>query len=142
MIFVNREEEQKRLKDALSGEKTSFVVVYGRRRLGKSTLIKKVLADKDIYFLADQTETSQQIRLLAKEIAHKIEGFDKVVYPDWNTLFETLNLRTTERFTLCLDEFPYMVKKSPELPSILQKIIDTKTVKYNIILCGSSQTMM
>jgi hypothetical protein len=92
--------------------------------------------------LADQTEASQQIRLLAKEIAHKIEGFDKVVYPNWNTLFETLSLRTAERFTLCLDEFPYMVKKSPELPSILQKILDTKTVKYNLILCGSSQTMM
>ena len=142
MNFVNRIEEQKRLIDALSGENPSFVVVYGRRRLGKSTLIKKIMTDKDVYFLADQTETTQQIRLLAKEIAFKIEGFDKVVYPDWHTLFETLNLRTTEKFTLCLDEFPYMVKKSPELPSILQKILDYKTVKYNLILCGSSQTMM
>ena len=142
MKFVNRTEEQKRLIHTLSAKNTSFVVVYGRRRLGKSTLIKKILTEKDIYFLADQTETSQQIRLLAKEIALKIEGFDKVVYPDWHTLFETLNLRTTERFTLCLDEFPYMVKKSPELPSVLQKILDCKTVKYNLILCGSSQTMM
>jgi len=142
MIFVNRIEEQKRLIDVLSGKDPSFIVIYGRRRLGKSTLIKKILTDKDIYFLADQTETSQQIRLLAKEIALTIEGFDKVVYPDWNTLFYTLNLRTTDRFTLCLDEFPYMVKKSPELPSILQKVLDSKTVKYNLILCGSSQTMM
>ena len=142
MDFVDRIEERKRLRDALNGEKPSFVVVYGRRRLGKSTLIKNILMPEDIYYLADQTEPSQQIHLLAKEIAYKIEGFDKVVYPDWNTLFETLNLRTTERFTLCLDEFPYMVKKSPELPSILQKILDAKTVKYSLILCGSSQTMM
>jgi AAA+ ATPase superfamily predicted ATPase len=142
MRFVNRIEEQKRITDALNGETSSFIVIYGRRRLGKSTLIKKVLSAKDVYFLADQTEKSQQVRLLAKEIALKIEGFDKVVYPDWNTLFETLNLRTTEKFTLCLDEFPYMIKTSPELPSIVQKLIDTKTVKFNIILCGSSQTMM
>ena len=131
-----------RLKDALSGEATSFVVVYGRRRLGKSTLVKKVLTSKDVYFLADQTESTQQIRQLAKEVALKIEGFDKVIYPDWNALFEALHLRTTERFTLCLDEFPYMVKKSPELPSILQKILDRKDINYNVILCGSSQTMM
>ncbi len=142
MKFVNRIEEQKRLKATLNDKNSSFVVVYGRRRLGKSTLIKKVLTTKDVYFLADQTETSQQIRLLAKEIALKIAGFDKVVYPDWNTLFETLNLRTTQKFTLCLDEFPYMVKKSPELPSILQKKLDAKTLKFNLVLCGSSQTMM
>jgi len=78
MIFVNREEELKRLRGALNGEKSSFIVVYGRRRLGKSTLIKEVLTSRDIYFLADQTEATQQIRLLAKEIALKIEGFDKV----------------------------------------------------------------
>ena len=87
MNFVNRIEEQKRLSDALNGENASFVVVYGRRRLGKSTLIKKILTLEDICFLADQTETSQQIRLLAKEIALRIEGFDKVVYPNWYTLF-------------------------------------------------------
>jgi AAA+ ATPase superfamily predicted ATPase len=142
MKFVNRIEEQKRIIDALNGTNISFIVIYGRRRLGKSTLIKKILSETDVYFLADQTEKSQQIRLLSKEIALKIEGFDKVVYPDWNALFDTLNWRTTKKFTLCLDEFPYMVKKSPELPSIVQKLIDTKSLKFNLILCGSSQTMM
>ena len=142
MKFVNRTEEQNRLWKVLNGENSSFIVIYGRRRLGKSTLIKKILTDKDIYFLADQTEQPQQIHLLAKEIGLKIKGFDKVIYPEWNTLFETLNVRITEKITLCLDEFPYMVKKSPELPSILQKILDTKSLKFNIILCGSSQSMM
>jgi AAA+ ATPase superfamily predicted ATPase len=142
MKFVNRNKEQERLNAALSTENTSLIVIYGRRRLGKSTLIKKILSKNDIYFLADQTEKSQQIFFLSKEIAHKIEGFDKVVYPNWTILFETLNIRTTEKFTLCLDEFPYMVKKSPELPSVMQKFIDTKSAKFNLILCGSSQTMM
>lgn len=53
MNFVDRIEETARLRDALSREKSSLVVVYGRRRLGKSTLIKRVLLDSDVYFLAD-----------------------------------------------------------------------------------------
>ncbi len=142
MKFVDRIEEQKRLSAALEGEYPSFVVVYGRRRLGKSTLIKKVLTSTDVYYMADQTERSHQIGLLAKEIGIRFEGFSRVVYPDWITLFEALNFRTQEKFTLCLDEFPYLAKSSPELPALLQKLIDSKTLKYNIILCGSSQQLM
>jgi len=140
--FVNRTEEQKRLRGILDAPAPALAVVYGRRRLGKSTLIKKTLAPADIYFLADQTEAPRQIRLLAAEIARKIDGFDKALYPDWHALLETLNSRTPRKFTLCLDEFPYIVKNSPELPSILQKLLDTQTLRYNLILCGSSQTMM
>jgi AAA+ ATPase superfamily predicted ATPase len=92
--------------------------------------------------MADQTERSHQIELLANEIGLFIEGFERLIYPDWNTLFETLNFRTQERFTLCLDEFPYLAKSSPELPALLQKLIDSKSLRYNIILCGSSQQLM
>jgi len=142
MKFVNRLEEQKRLSSALDGKTPSFVVVYGRRRLGKSTLLKKVLSHADVYYMADQTERSHQIELLAKEIGLRIEGFERLIYPDWNALFEALNFRTRERFTLCIDEFPYLVKSSPELPALLQKLIDAKSLSYNIILCGSSQQLM
>ncbi len=55
MKFVDRIEETIRLKNVLSSEESTFVVLYGRRRLGKSTLIKRVLTDNDIYFLADQS---------------------------------------------------------------------------------------
>lgn len=142
MKFVNRFEEQKRLSSALDAKTPSFVVVYGRRRLGKSTLLKKVLSHADVYYMADQTERSHQIELLAKEIGLRIEGFGQLIYPDWNALFEALNFRTRERFTLCIDEFPYLVKSSPELPAILQKLIDAKSLSYNIVLCGSSQQLM
>ncbi|HLO91996.1 MAG TPA: ATP-binding protein [Lentimicrobium sp.] len=142
MKFVDRIDESSRLEVALSGESPSFVVVYGRRRLGKSTLIKKVLKSSDVYYMADQTEASHQINLLAQEISALFEGFGNVIYPNWNALFDTLNIRAGERFTLCLDEFPYLVKNSPELPSILQKLIDSRKLKYNIIICGSSQQLM
>ncbi len=142
MKFIDREDEEKRLKTALSRENSSFVVVYGRRRLGKSTLIKRVLTDRDVYFIADRSESEHQIMLLAKVIAKNFPDFDKLTYPDWETLLRALNYRAAQRFTLCLDEFPYLVEQSKELPSVLQKLIDEKQLKYNIVVCGSSHTMM
>ncbi len=143
MKFVDRTNETTRIKVALNRKKPSFIVLYGRRRLGKSTLlIKKVLIDSDVYFLADKSEQHHQRSLLAKIIAQRFTDFDKVTYPDWETMLRALNHRTNERFTLCLDEFPFLIEQSRELPSVLQKLIDEKQLKYNIIVCGSSQNMM
>lgn len=142
MKFVDRIEETARLRDALSRETSSLVVMYGRRRLGKSTLIKRVLSDNDVYFLADRSEGQHQRTLLAKVVAQIIPDFDKLTYPDWESLFRAVNYRTEQHFTLCLDEFPYLVEQSQELPSVLQKLVDEKQLKYNLVLCGSSQNMM
>ena len=142
MKFVDRIDEAARLKDALAREKSSLVVMYGRRRLGKSTLIKRVLSDTDVYFLADRSEGQHQRILLAKVIAQVFSDFDKLTYPDWESIFRAVNYRTDKRFTLCLDEFPYLVEQSSELPSVLQKLVDEKQLKYNLVLCGSSQNMM
>lgn len=142
MEFVNRIEEQKRLREVLNSNKSTFTVIYGRRRLGKSTLITKVLGSKDVYYLADQTEAQLQRENLSKMIAHTIPNFDKVIYPDWGTFLDAINDRTTERFTLCIDEFPYLVNSSSDLPSILQNRIDSKKLNFNIIICGSSQQLM
>ena len=65
MEFVDRIAETARLKAALAGERSALVVMYGRRRLGKSTLIKRVLSEGDVYFLADRSEGQHQRLLLA-----------------------------------------------------------------------------
>ena len=97
MKFVDRVEEQKRLHKCLhEAPDTGLSVVYGRRRLGKSTLIKRVFNDNDVYFMADNSEGSQQRRLLALLLATKFEGFDKVEYPDWESLLSQANYGTTE----------------------------------------------
>jgi AAA+ ATPase superfamily predicted ATPase len=143
MKFVDRIEESKRLEKVLNAAKPTFTVVYGRRRLGKSTLLTRVLGKNDVYYLADATEANLQRELLAKMIAATIiPGFDQVVYPNWNVFFDTLNDRTQHKFTLCIDEFPYLVSSSPDLPSILQKKLDSKQLKFNIVICGSSQQLM
>ena len=142
MRFVDRKEESKRLERVLSADKSTFTVVYGRRRLGKSTLITRALGENDVYYSADRTDAGLQREVLAKMIASVIPGFDKVIYPDWNAFFDTLNDRTTQKFTLCIDEFPYLVGSNPGLSSILQNKIDSKRLKFNLIICGSSQQLM
>ena len=144
MKFVDRIDEAARLKDALTREKSSLVVMYGRRRLGKSTLIKRVLSDNDVYFLADRSEGQHQRALLAKVIAQVFPDFDKLTYPDWESMFRAVNYRTDKRFTLCLDEFPYLVKTNSAFPSILQNVWDEilKDSNVMLILSGSFISMM
>ena len=67
---------------------------------------------------------------------------NKVQYPDWETLLRALNNQLDERLTICWDEFPYMVKSCPSLPSVLQKLLNMHVFKFDLILCGSSQQLM
>ena len=142
-MFVNRVTEIARLKKVLGSDISKLVVIFGRRRCGKSTMLKKVLNDDAVYFSADMREAPLQINALAQRIENIIPGFANPVYPGWDSLFRSLNTSLKSRITLCLDEFPYLVKNSPELPSILQNLYDDKAQSnFNIILCGSSQMMM
>lgn len=142
-MFVNREKEIARLEKSLRGAEAQLVVIFGRRRCGKSTLLRKVLSKSSIYFSADMRESPMQLDALAKRIDEFIPGFATPVYPGWDSLFRNLNNVLKSRVTLCIDEFPYLVKNSPELPSVLQNLHDDKAhSNYNIILCGSSQMMM
>ncbi|MBN1472412.1 MAG: ATP-binding protein [Syntrophaceae bacterium] len=139
--FLNREKETIRLQRALQAEGPCFAVVYGRRRIGKSTLLQKIIAENDIYYLADQRNAPLQITGLAEQISRAIPGFSDVTYPSWKSLLFALNARAPDKTAIVLDEFPYLVQQSPELPSIIQKVIDEKP-KISIVLCGSSQKMM
>jgi len=140
--FLNRTREIAKLTRALKSSDPAFIVVYGRRRCGKSTLLQRIASDKEIYYLADQQETPLQIKSIAEEVGRHIVGFEQVSYPSWEVLFNAVQNQAQPGTTLILDEFPYLVQKSPELPSILQKQIDSRKNKINLIICGSSQRMM
>ena len=143
MEFLDRKDEIAELKRVLNpATPAKFVVVYGRRRLGKSTLIKRVLSAADVYYMAGDLVDNVQLEMLQELLSQKFPEIGMAKFSGWEELFLMLNRLTDHQFTLCLDEFPYMVKHSPELPSILQRILDTKTLKYNLVICGSSQRMM
>lgn len=143
MKFLDRKEELYEIKRVLnSSQKTSLIVVYGRRRLGKSTLIKRALNSEDIYYVAGEIVDRVQIDDLKKICSEKFPELKYTEFSSWEDLFKMINVLTKERFTLCLDEFPFMVKQSQGLTSLLQRLIDSGELKYNIIVCGSSQRMM
>lgn len=142
--FIDRADYLDRLHRALKREKPQFIILYGRRRIGKSTLIKQIINENrgDIYFLSDQTNEANQRALFAQTATFSTEGFSDAVYPDWESLLRSLNRQTNARRIVCLDEFPYLVKSCPSLPSVIQKLLNEKTLKFDLILCGSSQQLM
>ena len=142
LTFLNRTREITKLTRALNSSEPTFIVVYGRRRCGKSTLLQHIARKKDMYYLADQQEAPLQIKSLANEISRHISGFDRVTYPSWEVLFNAVQNQAQRGVSLILDEFPYLVQKSPELPSILQKQIDSRQNTIHLVICGSSQRMM
>ena len=142
MEFAIREEEQKRLRRQLDKSHSSFIVIYGRRRLGKSTLIRQVLTDKDVYYMAEKNEMAIQMTLLQNAISIIYPAFTGMTFDSWESLLTTFNEICENGTTLVLDEFPYLVKSCKSLPSTLQKLIDSKSLHFNLILCGSSERMI
>ena len=143
MRFINRIQELERINHLRARKESMLLVLYGRRRIGKTRLLQQIVSENDIYFIADQSETPLQIEAFAKIISRYIAGFDTVMYPDWGSCFLTLNERLREKITIIIDEFPYLVKNAPELPSIIQKLFDKRSeLSFHLFLCGSSQQMM
>lgn len=142
--LIDRKQEIDRITNALHRDSTQFIVIYGRRRIGKSTLIKHIVNAQEhaVYFLSDTSAEAVQRSAFAKSVAEVIEGFDKVIYPDWESLFRSMNNQLPERTLVCLDEFPYLVKSQEALPSIIQKLLNEKILKFDLLLCGSSQQLM
>lgn len=144
MEFLDRHQDMERLRTSLARERAQFIVIYGRRRIGKSTLVKRVLDFQrgDIYFMADKTSEASQRQLFSSVAGMSIDGFGLANYPDWRSLLVNLNSRVQHRITVCIDEFPYLVKSCPSLPSVLQNFLDTENRKFDLIICGSSQQLM
>jgi len=141
--FYNRVDEKGRLESVLQAQGPALAVVYGRRRCGKSTLLQEVIDNKDVYFLADQRETSLQIQAFAEAVDAVLPGFSRAKYSSWDALFQTLVLRCNGGLNVVMDEFPYLVQSDPALPSLLQRMMDQPdAADLTWVLCGSSQRMM
>jgi len=142
--FLNREEELLRLERAFAKPEGNLVCLYGRRRCGKSRLLREALKGRDaVYYVGDDRTSVLQRRSLARAIADRIPGFEKVDYPDWEVLLERWWQEGPAGAVLALDEFPALAVAAPELPSLLQKHIDAGgEAGLHVALCGSSQRMM
>ena len=147
MEFIGRRKELEVLEQEYQ-RPGGFVVLYGRRRVGKTTLIKEFIKGKTaIYFLATEEVESQSMKRLAGVISRATGNptLNRVAFSDWLDLFqEVTRYRPAEKKVLVLDEFPYLVKTNPAFPSILQNAWDEflKDSNVMLILCGSLIGMM
>lgn len=147
MKFFGRQNELASLEKEYSRD-SSFVVIYGRRRVGKTTLIKEFIKGKNaFYFLATQEVELQSMKRFAGVIARATQNpmLGKVAFSDWLDLFQAIvDYRPEEKKVVVIDELPYLVKMNSAFPSILQNAWDEIMKDHNVmlILCGSLISMM
>ena len=147
MKFIGRKREMEKLESEYSRD-SSFVVIYGRRRVGKTTLIKEFLKDKTaFYFLATEEIESQSMKRLAGVVARTTKNrlLQNATFTDWLDLFQVIaDYEPEKKKVFVIDEFPYLVKINSAFPSILQNAWDEVLKDKNVmlILSGSLIGMM
>lgn len=147
MKFIGRQTELEKLNLEYKRD-SSFVVIYGRRRVGKTTLIKEFLKKKTaFYFLATEELESQSMKRLAGVVARTTKNsvLQKAAFTDWLDLFQIIaDYKPEEKKVLVIDEFPYLVKTNSAFPSVLQNAWDEILKDNNVmlILSGSLIGMM
>lgn len=136
--FVNRERELRELSDAAT--RSGLVVVYGRRRVGKTRLLRYWLETHDLYSQAIEAQRDLQLQQVFQDIRAQLDT--RIVPESWPELLELLSLQK-RRSVLCLDEFPYLTAADATLPSRFQKWLDhSQPLDCLLILAGSSTRMM
>ena len=146
-MFIGREKELNALEKLYQSGKFEFVVIYGRRRVGKTALINHFIDDKkSIYFMGVESNAKQNLENLSKSILEFSSGIQTETYfPSYQAALEyVFLLAERERVVLAIDEYPYVARASKSLASTFQLLIDKyKDIsKLMLILCGSSMSYM
>lgn len=148
-MFIGREAELNFLKNKYDEDKGQLIVLYGRRRIGKTETLRQFCKDKPhVFFSCRECTDKLQLnnfsqQLLKEDIPAKkyIKEFD-----DWDSAFRAiLDLPYgSNKKLVVIDEFPYMCKENSSIPSILQNLWDEvlKDENVMIILCGSSMSFI
>src|SRR2546421_8239384 len=123
MDFLDRVDELDRLLSLSKRRDGGLAVVTGRRRVGKTRLLVEWVERTDgVYYVADQSSPELQRRYLVAAVATRLPGLEGVTFTDWRALLSGIAVRAGEtrwRGPLVIDELPYLVLSSPELPSAL-----------------------
>ncbi|WP_136717339.1 ATP-binding protein [Halorientalis salina] len=140
--FVNRDAEIETLRSAFEHDTAEFIVIYGRRRLGKSALAREALADVDTAVYWQATEETPDVQL-TDFVDTASETFPIVddIKRDWEALLRALGRQDA---VVVLDEFPYLVQSDEALPSKIQRVWDMhlQETGMTLVLVGSSISIM
>ncbi|MBQ3558761.1 MAG: ATP-binding protein [Agathobacter sp.] len=146
-MFIGRTKELNALEKLYKSDKFEFAVIYGRRRVGKTTLINQFLSDKkSIYYMGIESNEKQNLENLSKSIIEFGSGIlVENSFASFQAAFEyVFQIAEKERIVLTIDEYPYVAHASKSLASTLQFLIDKykDKSKLMLILCGSSMSYM
>ena len=147
-MFIGREKELEFLNERYNSKKAELIVLYGRRRVGKTETLKQFCKDKKhIFYSCKECTDTEQMQLFSQIILQTGIPASKYInsFESWEQLFKSiLEFEGKEKKLLIIDEFAYMVKGNKQIPSILQNLWDNllKDENVMIILCGSSMSFI
>jgi AAA+ ATPase superfamily predicted ATPase len=147
VMFVGREKEISELEKLYQTKTFQFVALYGRRRVGKSTLISHFTQTRrTIYFTAIESGSRRNLELFSKTVMELRGVRGDAAFSRWEQAFDEIAslAKSNERLILVIDEYPYLAQAERSISSILQLYCDTifKNTSIMIILCGSSMSFM
>jgi len=134
--FIDREEELRSIRERLGSPRFELIVVYGRRRVGKTRLVlEAVKGTRHVYYLAVEGDNLRHFRRVASLVVPEL----RFVREDWEAYFNFLR-----DLVIVIDEFPNLIREDPGVVSVFQRIVDTvlQGTRTKLILVGSSVSMM
>lgn len=148
-MFVGRELELQKLNALFKEPGFQMPVIYGRRRVGKTRLIREFCSGKKcVFYAAIEQNDAEALRLFSDALLHGLPGEQPSyvsVFDSWDMAFRYVgDASRRERLILVIDEYPYLASANSALSSILQRAIDHYFSDGNLflILCGSSMSFM
>lgn len=145
-MFKGRAKELNKLSKLWEKDKFEMVIVYGRRRVGKTTLINEFCKGKrTVFFAAMESSAENNLVSFSKSVFEAEGKMSKATFDSYEALLMELREMTKEeRTVVVIDEYPYLANSEKSFSSLLQNMIDIyfKETKMYLILCGSSMNFM
>ena len=143
-MFVGRKQELSELNNRYNSIKKEFGIIYGRRRIGKSYLIKEFIKDKKyLLYQAKEDSLYGNLKSLSYEINKLLNLPNSFVFNSYEEAFDSIiKYIKNERFIIAIDEYPYIIKQDESFPSILQRIIDDASENIFFLISGSDVSLL
>lgn len=144
--FIGREEELNFFEDLYNSPRFEFLILYGRRRIGKTFLLQEFARRHEcIFFSAMEKNDPLNLKDFSEVVQRHFDGTFISAFSDWKSAFDYIGRKSQEKRTLLIiDEFPFVAAENPSVKSILQHQIDKDWLNKNImlVLCGSNISYM